>query len=93
MCLSLNGTFPFITVFMVPETCVCVRVCERVCPHVSHTCLTQQLQQGGPATLCVLKRVLDDTEEAVQETKAHLQQNTHCQKLPHIEATHPNLSH
>lgn len=49
-------------------------VCVSVCPHVSHTCLAQQLQQGGPATLSDLQRVLDDAEEVVQETKAHLQQ-------------------
>lgn len=50
------------------------RVCVGVCPHVSRTCLAQQLQQGGPATLSDLQRVLDDAEEAVQETKAHLRQ-------------------
>lgn len=43
---------------------------------MSHACLAQQLQQGGPATLCDLQRVPDDAQEVVQETKAHLQQKT-----------------
>ncbi|KAF3854649.1 hypothetical protein F7725_022704, partial [Dissostichus mawsoni] len=36
----------------------------------------ERLQEGGPASLCDLKRVLDDAEEVVQETKAHLRQET-----------------
>lgn len=50
--------------------------CFNACAHVSHTCLVQEIQQGGPATVCNLQRVLDDTKEVVQETKADLQQKT-----------------
>ena len=51
-------------------------VSVNVCPHVSHTCLAKQLQQGGPATLSYLQSVLDNAEEIVQETETHLQQKT-----------------
>lgn len=61
--------------FAMSVYCVSV-LCQCACPRVSHSCLAQQLHQTRPVTGSNLKYVLDDAEEVIQETKAHLQRDT-----------------